>query len=114
MTKKTKSEIIEEMLANSTIKENSEWVNFLKNEKKLLEKKKESKKPTPKQMENETIKEEILSIMKDGERRTVKEIRELLKADISSQKATALIRQLVEIGKVTRTEEKRIAYFEIK
>ena len=63
--KKTKSEIIEEMLVNSTIKEKSEWVDFLKNEKKLLEKKKESKKPTPKQMENETIKEEILSIMKD-------------------------------------------------
>lgn len=113
MMKKTKIEIINEMLENVTVRENEEWTSFLINEKKLLEKKKTSKKPTPKQTENETIKEEILKIMKDGNLKTVKEIRELLEADISSQKATALIRQLVEAGKVTRTEEKRVAYFKI-
>ena len=114
MMKKTKSEIICEMLANVVVKENAEWVNFLTNEAKLLEKKKASKKPTPKQTENEEIKNAILCVLSDGNFRTVKEVRERLEADISSQKATALIRQLVETGKVTRFEEKRVAYFRIK
>lgn len=113
ITKKTKIEIINEMLENAVIAENDEWMGFLANEAKLLEKKKASKKPTPKQTENESIKSEILYVLGDGNSRTVKEVREQLEADISSQKATALIRQLVESGKVTRTEEKRIAYFRI-
>lgn len=111
--KKTKSEIIMEMLENVTIQGNPEWVSFLTNEGMLLEKKKASKKPTPKQTENESIKSEILNVLGDGSEKTVKEVRELLESDISSQKATALIRQLVEAGKVTRFEEKRVAYFRI-
>ena len=113
MTKKTKIEVINEMLENVVIAENAEWVNFLANEARLIEKKKVSKKPTSKQTENEKIKSEILQVLADGNEKTVKEVREMLEADISSQKATALIRQLVESGKVTRFEEKRVAYFKI-
>ena len=57
-----------------------------------------SSKPTKTQIENEPIKEKILEILSTGERMVASAIAERL--EISTQKASALCRQLVESKKL--------------
>ena len=73
------------------------------------------KKPTKTQQANEEIKNEILALMADGEKRTVTEIMKAVDAlkDGSNQKAASLVRQLKESGALVREEIKRKAYFHI-
>lgn len=91
-----------EAIVNGTITE--EIVAMAQNEiEKMNERNaKRSSKPNKKQIENETIKIEILNCIGDGV--TAKSIGE--KMDISTQKASALCRQMVEDGRLTATEEK--------
>ena len=57
-----------------------------------------SSKPTKTQIENESIKEKILEVLSTGERMVASAIAERL--EISTQKASALCRQLVESKKL--------------
>ena len=57
-----------------------------------------SSKPTKTQIENEPIKEDILEVLSTGERMVASAIAERL--EISTQKASALCRQLVESKKL--------------
>ena len=57
-----------------------------------------SSKPTKTQIENEPIKEKILEVLSTGERMVASAIAE--KLEISTQKASALCRQLVESKKL--------------
>ena len=89
---------------------------FIEHELDLLAKKNSGeKKPTATQKENEAIKAVIVSVLSDG---TAKTIGEICKADealseLSSQKVSALVRQLVLDGTVVREEIKRKAYFSL-
>ena len=85
---------------------------------KNKEEKKEHKTSKSKE-ENEEIKEKILIALKNkNDFITIKEIREdsynLGLAKCTSQKISALIRQLVEEEKVDRVAEKKIIKFKIK
>jgi hypothetical protein len=73
------------------------------------------RKPTKTQEANEAIKTEILAFLADGELHTVSEIMCGVASleDASNQKASALVRQLVEAGAVIREEVKRKAYFRL-
>ena len=73
------------------------------------------RKPTKTQEANEAIKTEILAFLADGELHTVSEIMcgVVSLEDASNQKASALVRQLVEAGAVIREEVKRKAYFRL-
>jgi hypothetical protein len=73
------------------------------------------RKPTKTQEANETIKVEILAFLADGQLHTVSEIMTGVASleDASNQKASALVRQLVESGSVVREEVKRKAYFRL-
>ena len=64
-----------------------------------------SSKPTKTQIENEPIKEKILEVLSTGERMVASAIAE--KVEISTQKASALCRQLVESQKL-KVEEVKI------
>ena len=64
-----------------------------------------SSKPTKTQIENEPIKEKILEVLSTGERMVASAIAE--KVEISTQKASALCRQLVESNKL-KVEEVKI------
>ena len=71
---------------------------------------------TPTQVANEGIKAEILDFLATANRKLT--ISEMLKeipacADLTNQRVSALVRQLVTEGKVVRIEEKRKAYFSI-
>lgn len=73
------------------------------------------RKPTKTQEANEAIKVEILAFLADGQLHTVSEIMTGVASleDASNQKASALVRQLVESGSVVREEVKRKAYFRL-
>lgn len=64
-----------------------------------------SSKPTKTQIENEPIKEKILEVLSTGEKMVASAIAE--KVEISTQKASALCRQLVESKKL-KVEEVKI------
>lgn len=74
-----------------------------------------SNKPTKTQIANEALKAIIVDNMEENRLYTVSELCEVIPFDepISSQKMSALVRQLKESGKVVRTEEKRKAYFSL-
>lgn len=61
---------------------------------------KKSSKPTKTQIENEGYKADILEVVADGHARTAKEIG--LEVGISTNKASALLRALIEDGKVEK------------
>ena len=73
------------------------------------------RKPTATQTANENIKAEILAVLADGTARTVTEIMSVVPSlnGASNQKASALVRQLVEEGSVKREQIKRKAYFSL-
>lgn len=72
---------------------------------KLDEKnRKRSEGMTAKQKDNATIKDNIFTLMSDGEKRSAKMIADNF--DISTQKASALLKQLVDNNKLTATTEK--------
>lgn len=79
-----------------------------------LNKKSASKKPTKVQTENEGYMTEILSVLSaNGQPMTIKEIcaKSETLAEFSTSKMSALLKKLVDNGNVSKTYEKKQAYF---
>lgn len=112
--KLTKREIINSMLAEESITKNSTYKAFLEHEIELLDKKLERKKPTKAQEANAEIKEIILEALKNMSG-TVTEIQKASPnlEGCSNQKISALLKQLVESGKVTKTIDKKKSIFSL-
>lgn len=71
-----------------------------------------SDKPTKKQVENAGIKETLVSLLEVGKTYTATDLTEALGvADMKVQRVSALLKQLVDEGKVVRGIIKRRAYF---
>lgn len=115
--KLTKREKYERLLAKAEVKADPIAVEFIEHELELLAKKNSSeKKPTAVQLANEGIKETILATLETaGKKMTISEMQKVNAelGEMSNQRISALIRQLVNDGKVERVEEKRKAYFKI-
>ena len=115
--KMTKREKFEMLKAIKAVSDNPILVEFIDHELELLAKKNASeKKPTAQQMLNEGIKQTIVDVLtENGGLMTVTDIQkshaEL--AELSNQRVSALLRQLVADGYVERVEDKRKAYFTI-
>lgn len=77
-----------------------------------MAKKRTSSKPTKTQVANEAVKGEILEALADG-RMTCGEVVKALDGEYTSQKVSALLRQLVGTGKVNKVTEKKVSYFEL-
>lgn len=89
-------------------------MDFLEHEIELLEKKNSAKKPTAQQTANSGIKELILEVLTDnGGMMTITDIQKANAelGEMSNQRVSALIRQMIEAGEVERVEDKRKAYF---
>lgn len=73
------------------------------------------RKPTPTQTENANFKEAILAFLADGNKYTVSDMMKGIPsiAELSNQRVSAIVRQLVVSGEVIRVEEKRKAYFQL-
>ena len=93
-----------------------EVMAFIDHEVELLNKKNSAeKKPTAVQVANEGIKQAIVDGMEVGKAYTITDIMKSIDecAELSNQRVSALVRQLVTDGVVVRTEEKRKAYFSL-
>ena len=87
---------------------------FVEHEIELLDKKNSSeKKPTANQLANKSIQSEILDCMVVGKMYTITDLIKTVPAcaELTNQRVSALVRQLVSEGKVERVEDKRKAYF---
>lgn len=113
--KLTKKDVVRMMLNEERIYGNPIYLAYLERELALLDKKASAKKATKTQTENEEIKVAILNTLAEmPSGGTVTEIQTACGAVVmSNQKASALLRQLVEEGKVARTMDKKKAIFSI-
>ena len=114
MNKKlTKRDHFTALLALAEAQNDQTLVDFINHELDLLAKKNSAeRKPTAVQVANEGIKTAILSALSE----TPVTISELQKsapelAELTNQRISALVRQLVNDGSVVRSEDKRKAYF---
>ena len=117
-TKKiTKRDYFNTLLGIAEVKANDELVKFIEHELELLAKKNSSeKKPTAVQVANEGIKSVIIeTLAENGKMMTISEMQKTNAelGELSNQRISALIRQLINDEKVVRVEEKRKAYFKI-
>lgn len=90
--------------------------DFILHELELLDRKNTAeRKPTAVQVANEGIKTAILDGMTPNTLYTVTDIQKGVPecGELSNQRVSALLRQLVESGAVVRTEDKRKAYFSL-
>ena len=114
MTKATAWGIVKTIVEQSGHAQSAELVEKIDNELALLAKKNSAeKKPTAQQTANEGIKSAIVNGMESGQAYTITDIIKSVPecADLTNQRVSALMRQLVESGVVVRTEDKRKAYF---
>ena len=110
--KMTKKDYFKQIMANYPLTESEKA--FCEKQIELLEKKSASsgeRKPTATQIANENIKVELIEKMEVGTYYTITDLTKLFEIEISNQKMSALVKQLVLEGKMVRTEEKRKAFF---
>lgn len=114
--RKTRKEMFIELLALDAVQERQDFVDFLNKEIAKCDRK-TVKKPTPTQVENETLKNAILEFLSgEGENCfTVTELTQQVDAleGRTTQKVSALMRQLLLNGLVVRTTNKNKTYFSI-
>ena len=123
MTKKmTRKEMFAEIKAvvetsNLTAERMAEMTAFIDKQVAQLERKSGSSKPTKTQLENESLKAEILEIFKGLEKAvTITEFCELTNSEVgnlSNQKLSALFNQLVKAEKLKKNTDKKKSYFSL-
>ena len=102
-------------MIKTQVRDNAEMVAFIDHEIELLDKKASNKKATKTQEANVGIKSTILAVLEGGKSMTVTEMQgasaEL--GELSNQKVSALVRQLVEAGEVVKTIDKKVSRFSL-
>ena len=102
-------------MIKAQVKDNAEMVAFIDHEIELLDKKASNKKATKTQEANIGIKSTILTVLEGAKPMTITEMQgasaEL--GELSNQKVSALVRQLVEAGKVVKTIDKKVSRFSL-
>lgn len=116
--KPTKRDRFNALLSIPAVAENSDLVEFINHEIELLDKKNTAeRKPTPKQVENEGFKSDILAWMEKGQSYSVadivKGVPSVVASGISANRVTALLTQMRESGVIVRTEDKRKAFYSL-
>ena len=93
----------------------TEMAEFIQERIDIQNKKAENKKPTKAQRENEVLKEKVLEVLRGAE--VGMTATEVLNKDVETfvnvQKVTALLKALVDGGKVVKTVDKKKAYFTV-
>ena len=112
-TKKTQRDFYNEILNGYALTD--EQKEFIKGRIAQLDKKSTSSKgkETATQKANAELKDKILAEMESGKAYTISDMLKSLEccAELSNQKVSAVMKQLVESYRVVRTEDKRKAFF---
>lgn len=114
--KMTKKEMFTMIKGLEVVKDNAEMVAFLEHEIELLEKKSSKSGQTKTQKENEPILALILESLEGLEKAvTITELQnEVAELEgYSNQKISALMKKLVDSGKVVKTTDKKKSYFSL-
>ena len=117
MTKKETINLLFDVLqGNQEVEDMQIFIDYLVNERNLLEKKSSKSSPSKTQIENEKIKEVIVEVLTESD--TPLSITEIQKANeelstLSNQKISSLLTQLKVENIIIRTEIKGKAYFGI-
>ena len=111
MKKITKKEMFAQIMSHLT--DESE-INFIKHEIELLENKaSQTRKPTQNQIENTVFKSEIIEFLNKGGKFSITDLQNAIDSlkELSNQRVSAILKQLVDSGEVVKTFEKRKAFF---
>lgn len=117
MTKRDYFNILSDVVESTDRDDKAELLGFIEHELDLLNRKSTDRKPTPKQLENEDIKQDILTALQTCNRPT--SVAELLVTSprlskLTPNKISALVLQLCESGDVVKKTEKRKNYYSLK
>lgn len=118
-TKMTKKDYFKALLNINEVKANQAYVDFINHEIELLEKKNGNRKPTKGQEENANLKNLIIEELSANPNRLytateiMKSVQPYVDIELTNQKISALLRQLVENHSVQRITDKRKTYFKI-
>ena len=115
--KMTKKDYFKELLNIEVIASNESLVDFINHELELLDRKSSKSTLSKTQVENNSIKDIIVSVLQESAKpMTITDIQasnEDLK-ELSNQKISALLKQLVDTDLVERIVDKKKTYFQIK
>lgn len=115
MTKKeTINLLIDVLMGNKEVEDVQIFIDFLIHERELLERKSSNSGQTKTQKENEILKEKIVETLRELNKfSTITEIQEknIELANLSNQKISALLKQLVDTNVIERVVDKKKAYF---
>ena len=112
--KKTQKDFFMEIIALAQENGRNDIVAFAEDRIEKLGNK-GNKKPTKVQVENEAIKDTIVTVLAELDNPTsATAIATDARVNVSNQKVSALLKQLVDAGRVVRTEEKGKAFFSVK
>lgn len=115
MTKKeTINLLIDVLMGNKEVEDVQIFIDFLIHERELLERKSSNSGQTKTQKENEILKEKIVETLKELNKfSTITEIQEsnIELVNLSNQKISALLKQLVDTNVIEKVIEKKKAYF---
>ena len=120
MTKKEMFAVVVEVVENTTsvpAERKAEMVEFLNHEIELLNKKSSKSGQTKTQKENVLLMEQLVVALSEMKKPvTISEFQGLSTSEVatlSNQKLSALLKKLVESGKVVKTVEKKKSYFSV-
>ena len=118
VTKKDYFNALRALVVDTEVENKTALIDFIDNELALLAKKANSakSKPSKSQVENESIKEAIITALNKAEKAlTITEFQTAYPefAEYSNQKLSALFKQLVDAGAVEKTVVKKKSYFSV-
>ena len=112
--KMSKKQYFEQLKKNYNL--TADEIKFINHEIELLDKKNSSeKKPTAQQTANKGVATALVNGMETNKSYTITDLIKSIPecADLTNQRVSAIVKQLVEAGKIERFEEKRKAYFRV-
>lgn len=98
------------------VADHADMVEFIDHELELLAKKSASKKPTKTQEQNEVLKADIVEVLRTFENgATASEVLGASEkfAGLSNQKISTMLNQLVKVGTVEKTTDKKRSIFSV-
>jgi len=114
MTKKENFAVIRTIIENTAVENQDELLTFIDHEVKLLSRKRSTaSKPTKRQVENEALKGRIAEILNDEGQTVTAILGELGDENLTNQRVSALLRQMVASGTAQKEMVKGKAMFTI-
>ena len=114
--KKTQRDYFNDIIAMAKEQGRNDLVDFAQSRIDALDKKSANKKPTKTQVENESLKALMVDVLEGAD--SAMTVSEMLAtgqfaSDITNQKLSALLRQLIDEKKVVKTVDKKVSRFSV-